>query len=520
MRIVKVLVSLFLLALFCLPDNPANSQVVVDFFTAPGDDATWGLTWDGQSLWSASVAPDDNVIYRLDTLGNVISSFFWDKGIVSGMTWDGQYLWLSENSTGNIYQVTTTGNLIQQLTTPLGDVAGLAWDGGHLWVIDRNSETVNKVDSVGGLIDSFPAPISGGNPSGLTWGGNSLWFCNPDSNRIFQLSNIGNVLQEFVGPGLAATELAWDGYHLWLSDIVTDRIYKLKVPTVQPAVRARVEFPGGHWPLAWKSKGKGRDCDATVQVDIDSEDLFYWDNSYSDQYLEKLACRKRVNCFLGNLHSDTVKYDVGQILVETVRINGTVEVMKKKDCDSQMNMSASTRPISGEACYDTKIYSHLDRFEGRVLRLRFDVFEIFKTLGTVGGKDTVEVCLTGELKNGLEFSSCTQIVIVGDRPTFVSPDGNAALPKQPSLLGNFPNPFNASTVIRFELPQPMPVELTVYNLLGQRVKTLARRTMPAGQIQVTWDGTDQNGSEVGTGIYFYQLVTAGERETKKMVLLK
>lgn len=512
----KQLAALLALLLIAMLPAISVSQEVVTFFAAPGENGTWGLTWDGQSLWSASVAPGDNIIFQLDTLGNVLSSFNWTKGIVSGMGWDGQHLWLCENLTGNLYQVTKQGTEIKKLSTSLGDVAGLTWDGSNLWVIDRVSQTINRLDSDGQVLTGFSTPTQGGNPDGLTWDGSSFWFCDPYFNRIFQLSSSGTVFQELAGPGLGATELEWDGKYLWVSDIVSDRIYKLKVSSAEQIVQARVEFPGGHWPEAWGEADRKPSCDSTV--DIDAEDLLYWNNANSDEYKEKLACRRKVNCFIGDLKLDSLTFDVGDILIETVRLNDTISVMRKKTCVNQVAISTSLGP-AWQSCFEAKTYQHLDRFEGRVLRVRFDATQAFKTLNGAGAGDTVEVCVTGLLENGLRFSGCTDIVIVGDNPLAVTPEENIH-PKHFKLLGNFPNPFNASTTLKFSLSRPGLVELQVYNILGQKVKTLLREELNAGIRQVTWNGTDGKGEPVGTGIYFYRLVTLEGTETGKMTLLK
>ncbi|MFQ5499166.1 MAG: PKD domain-containing protein [Candidatus Zixiibacteriota bacterium] len=98
-------------------------------------------------------------------------------------------------------------------------------------------------------------------------------------------------------------------------------------------------------------------------------------------------------------------------------------------------------------------------------------------------------------------------------------DGNA-LPTSYSLAQNYPNPFNPTTVISFTLPTTGHVELSVYNVLGQKIRTLAAGEMTVGEHQVTWDATDDGGNEVSTGMYFYRLETGDFSETRKMVLMK
>jgi len=99
-------------------------------------------------------------------------------------------------------------------------------------------------------------------------------------------------------------------------------------------------------------------------------------------------------------------------------------------------------------------------------------------------------------------------------------DDPVALPVPFALLGNFPNPFNPSTAIRFSLDRAEVVCLEVYNILGQRVITLRNDFLPAGQYRVDWDGTNTAGSPVASGVYLVQL-TAGDRYlTHKMMLVR
>lgn len=97
----------------------------------------------------------------------------------------------------------------------------------------------------------------------------------------------------------------------------------------------------------------------------------------------------------------------------------------------------------------------------------------------------------------------------------------ATQPNDFALAQNFPNPFNPTTSIAFQLPQQAEVSLVIYNTLGERVRVLTSQSYAAGTHQLTWDGKNDNGSEIGSGIYFYRL-TANQQfvDMKKMVLLK
>jgi hypothetical protein len=88
------------------------------------------------------------------------------------------------------------------------------------------------------------------------------------------------------------------------------------------------------------------------------------------------------------------------------------------------------------------------------------------------------------------------------------------------LLQNHPNPFNPSTVIRFELHQAANVTLSVYDAAGAFVSTVAAGPYAEGPHDVVWNGTDAKGARVGSGVYFYRLQSGGTTLTRKMVLLK
>jgi flagellar hook assembly protein FlgD len=89
-----------------------------------------------------------------------------------------------------------------------------------------------------------------------------------------------------------------------------------------------------------------------------------------------------------------------------------------------------------------------------------------------------------------------------------------------SLAQNSPNPFNPSTTIRFTVPEKGRVALNVYDANGRLVRSLVDDVRDAGSHDVTWDGRDNSGASVGSGVYFYRLTAGKFRESKKMVLLK
>jgi len=104
-------------------------------------------------------------------------------------------------------------------------------------------------------------------------------------------------------------------------------------------------------------------------------------------------------------------------------------------------------------------------------------------------------------------------------PSTLSAD-KKSIPTEYGLSQNYPNPFNPTTLIEFALPEAADVTLEIYNLLGQKVRTLANGHMPAGYFNVVWDGLDNNGKTLSSGTYIYQFKSADRIFTKKMVFMK
>jgi predicted CXXCH cytochrome family protein len=95
-----------------------------------------------------------------------------------------------------------------------------------------------------------------------------------------------------------------------------------------------------------------------------------------------------------------------------------------------------------------------------------------------------------------------------------------AVPRVFALSQNYPNPFNPITQIKFSIPKRSRVELSVYNILGQKVKNLVDDEMEAGNYIATWNGKDEKGFDVSSGIYFYKLNSKEYSETRKMLLVR
>ncbi|GEM_PF-1129347 len=170
--------------------------------------------------------------------------------------------------------------------------------------------------------------------------------------------------------------------------------------------------------------------------------------------------------------------------------------------------------------------------EGVLVLNDFDIF------ATAGGKNiALPVTFTSTVNDGqlnIDFTSVTNtfsfvsaIAVVqnpGAKPDESGKNPNvgieAHIPNKFELDQNYPNPFNPSTTIRYALPETSPVKLLIFDLNGRQVKTLVEGVQSAGQHQVVWDGKDDVGRTVTSGVYFYRLRSGNVVLTKKMLMMK
>jgi hypothetical protein len=97
---------------------------------------------------------------------------------------------------------------------------------------------------------------------------------------------------------------------------------------------------------------------------------------------------------------------------------------------------------------------------------------------------------------------------------------SANIPLTTRLHDNYPNPFNPTTTIRFDLAKAGPVSIIIYNSIGQKVRTLLDAAKQAGKYDFVWDGRNDHGNRVGTGVYFFRMKADDYQMTRKMVMIK
>jgi hypothetical protein len=104
--------------------------------------------------------------------------------------------------------------------------------------------------------------------------------------------------------------------------------------------------------------------------------------------------------------------------------------------------------------------------------------------------------------------------------TYVHDPYNDAIPDKFALFQNYPNPFNPSTTISFDLPTECTVSINIYDINGRQIKTHTSSRYTAGSHQIQWDGRDDRGNPVASGIYVYRINAGKFSQSRKMMLLK
>jgi hypothetical protein len=118
-----------------------------------------------------------------------------------------------------------------------------------------------------------------------------------------------------------------------------------------------------------------------------------------------------------------------------------------------------------------------------------------------------------ETGRALKFTTGSAYVDIADEP-------GGRLPNSYSLAQNYPNPFNSTTLIQYYLPSAGDISLDIFDILGRKIRTLAKGEQPAGPGSCSWDGTSETGSQVSSGVYFYRLKAGQSDAIKRMLLMK
>jgi len=203
---------------------------------------------------------------------------------------------------------------------------------------------------------------------------------------------------------------------------------------------------------------------------------------------------------------------------DNVPPNGPVNITISPLPDDQVAIAWEIPPPASDG--DLPAYYGIYRAAGATV----DVDDPEQLIHITVGPTTVFYDTTGD--SGVSYTYGVVAYDDGDNEsglasTVVTLTGEPNLPGGFLLRQNYPNPFNANTSIEFLIPEgPLPVTLTIYNIMGQEVLTLLDKPLSAGRHRLNWDGTDAGGHQVSSGIYFYALRAENFQQTKRMILLR
>ena len=140
----------------------------------------------------------------------------------------------------------------------------------------------------------------------------------------------------------------------------------------------------------------------------------------------------------------------------------------------------------------------------------------------IPGQDTTWLCLENVQANDPEgnaipfdLSNVTCVPLITDMEA-----AEINIPTAFSLRPNYPNPFNPSTTIRYDLPERAEVTIEIFDMLGRHVRTLIKQTQQPGHQSVIWDGRNEQGHEIASGVYIYRLRAGSFTQSHKMLLLR
>jgi hypothetical protein len=214
-----------------------------------------------------------------------------------------------------------------------------------------------------------------------------------------------------------------------------------------------------------------------------------------------------------------------KVSVTNKRIRWTVKTSAGiKDLDSETELTLNglynVTTVYDGSDYEIYINGKLDAlstFSGSILQTNID-FMIGQVLP--GNNQYNFKGILDDIRIYNYSLSFQEIRNLYDITTTVDEQWNNPIPDQNELFQNYPNPFNSNTFIFYQVKEATPVNLEIYDILGNRIRTLVNEYKLAGHYSDYWDGKDNSGHQVPSGIYFYTLKTNNYDRTKKLVLLK
>lgn len=214
--------------MYVYPDEDETRTVINKIGKGLG--LTWSVTWDGNTIWTATLCGD---VYQLNpNNGDIIKQWKYPGPQAWGMTFDGDNLWINDFAEKKVYEMDLTGNVLSSFNIPdqEGGAKGITWDGQYLYIMGWTSPTIYKVNKNGELISTINLNQGGG--GGLTWGGSYFWV--PGAGKGIAKYNTNGDLIGSIYPASEGTwDLTWDGQYLWATQRTNENWQDEKLYQIQ-----------------------------------------------------------------------------------------------------------------------------------------------------------------------------------------------------------------------------------------------------------------------------------------------
>ena len=201
----------------------SKDWTIVDTYSIPGKAS--GLAFDGTYIYSGIYGSNGDKIYRFDPATGNSQLLFSSPTIEDcfGLTWDGQYLWTTDHAGSSsqpaqAFQLDLSGNLISQFDLPDHYMSGIAFDNNDFWVCTYypDPSTIYKVDAGGAILESFQAP--GDQPWDICLENENLWIADYYDNMLYKTDQSGNILESHPSESPKPAGIVFDGQFLWYVD--------------------------------------------------------------------------------------------------------------------------------------------------------------------------------------------------------------------------------------------------------------------------------------------------------------
>ena len=450
----------------------SNSETLVTFEGQPVPRSLAVDLEGGRMYWT-----DSQAVYRADLDGSNAEPFLTGVEHPGGIAFDpvGNKMYWTEPGTERIRRVDLDGTHAETLIAEVRRApAGLALDlaGNRMYWTDRATERIHRADLEGASIEDLAGGLTAPGGIALDVPGGRMYWTNRDTSVIHRADLDGGNVENFVISGdpdgiaglaldLAAGKLYWMDGRLENGEDMTYRIGRAGLAGTSAEVLLQYSFSTGGWLLRPGVGGLALDP-VGGKMYLVVQSYYSWGSPENPVFPMRLH---RSNLDGSDLESLGI-------------------------------------PVGSEAIA-------VDGVEGRLYWSQGGSIHVSDLQGNEG---TLITGLHGVGSIALDVSRSATTV-----STFPAESG---LPARSGLAPNYPNPFNAGTRLVYRLADPGPVRLEVYNVLGQRVRTLVDETQKAGSYQVHWDARDQGGTPAAAGVYVTRLQYPGEEQTRRLLLLK